>query len=123
MGLFAWRGGWYAVRDELPVALLAGLLLYAVNVGRVTVTDTGVSFHTAGTRLDPDAVVPSALVREVRVGPAPEGWPAPRRRGGWWPGRTRVAVRHTAGDGEEAFTLWARDPEAFAEALGAPLTR
>lgn len=123
LGLFAWRAGSYAVRDELPVALAAGLLIYVVNVGRVTVSDSGLSFHTLGTRVDATAVVPSALVRSVRTGRAPADWPAPRRRGGWWPGRTRVAVRHLADDGEQAFTLWVRDPDAFADALGVPLTR
>jgi hypothetical protein len=34
-----------------------------------------------------------------------------------------VSVRHLADDGrtDRAFTLWARDPEAFADALGHPV--
>ncbi|WP_157943897.1 hypothetical protein [Blastococcus atacamensis] len=123
LGLFAWRGGEYAVRDELPVALAAGLAIYVVNVGRLTVSDSGLSFTTLGTRLDAAAVVPSTTVRSVRVGRAPADWPAADNRGGWWPGRTRVAVRHLADDGERAFTVWIRDPDAFAEALGVRLTR
>ena len=123
LALFAWRGGWPAVRDELPVAVAAGLAVYAVNTRRVTVSDSGLSFDTAGSRTDPADVVPSALVRAVRTGRAPEEWPRPENRGGWWPGRTRVAVRYLTDDGERAFTLWARDPEALAEALGVPLTR
>ncbi|RBY94780.1 hypothetical protein DQ244_05800 [Blastococcus sp. TBT05-19] len=123
VGLFAWRGGWYAVQDELPVALAAGLLIYAVNTGRLTVSDTGISFSAVGTGLEPASVVPSVAVRSVRTGRAPADWPAPVKRGGWWPGRTRVAVRHLTDDGDAAFTLWVRDPDAFADALGVPLYR
>jgi hypothetical protein len=121
LALFAWRAGWPAVRDELPLALAAGLAVYAVNTRRVTVSDSGISFDTAGSRTDPAAVVPAALVQAVRTGRAPEDWPRAANRGGWWPGRTRVAVRHLTDDGEAAFTLWARDPEALAAALGVPL--
>jgi hypothetical protein len=123
VGLFAWRGGWISGRGELPLALLAGLLIYVTSTGRVTVSDTGLSFDTAGRPTEPDAVIPSVAVRSVRSGPAPTDWPGPRRRGGWWPGRTRVAVRHLADDGEQAVTLWVRDPDAFADALGVPLSR
>ncbi|MCA0143873.1 hypothetical protein [Blastococcus sp. LR1] len=123
VGLFGWRGGWLAGRDELPVALLAGLLIYVTSTGRVTVSDSGLSFDTAGRQTEPDAVIPAVAVRSVRSGPAPADWPRPRKRGGWLPGRTRVAVRHVGDDGEQASALWVRDPEAFADALGVPLTR
>ncbi|MGY2084154.1 hypothetical protein [Blastococcus sp. SYSU DS0539] len=123
MALFAWRGGWPAAREELPLALAAGVVVYAVNTRRVTVSDHGLSFDVAGTRTDASSVIPSALVRDVRTGRPPAGWPSPAKRGGWWPGRTRVAVRYRTDDGEQALTLWARDPAAFAEALGVPPTR
>ncbi|MGY1847386.1 MULTISPECIES: hypothetical protein [unclassified Blastococcus] len=123
LGLFGWVGGWPAVREELPLALLAGLAVYLLNTRRVTVSDHGLSFDVAGSRTDPEAVVPSALVQEVRVGPAPADWPRPEKRGGWWPGRNRIAVRYLGDDGEQALTLWVRDPAAFADALGIPLTR
>lgn len=121
VGLFAWRGGWPAAREEFPLAAVAGLAVFLVNTRRLTVSDHGISFDVAGTRTDPAAVVPSALVREVRVGPVPADWPAPTKRGAWWPGRTRVAVRYSGDDGEQSFTVWARDPEAFAGAVGVPL--
>jgi hypothetical protein len=123
VALFVWRGGWVTGRGELPVALLAGLLVYATSTGRLTVSDAGLSFDTAGRQVEPDGVVPSVSVRSVRLGAAPADWPSPRKRGGWWPGRTRVAVRHVADDGDQAFALWVRDPETFADALGVPLTR
>ncbi len=123
LALFAWRGGWPAVTEELPVALAAGLAVYAVNARRLTVSDSGLSFDTAGSRTEPDAVVPSVMVRAVHAGRAPADWPRAVSRGGWWPGRTRVAVRYLTDDGEAAFSLWVRDPEAFADALGVPLTR
>jgi hypothetical protein len=123
LGLFGWGGGWAAVRDELPVALAAGLVVLLLNVSRTTVTDHGLSTDLAGTRVAPGRVTALVEVREVRAGRPPGDWPAAKRRGGWMPGRTRVAVRHLAADGttEQAFTAWVRDPEAFAEALGAPL--
>ncbi|WP_346622684.1 hypothetical protein [Blastococcus montanus] len=123
LALFAWRGGWPAARDELPLALVAGLAVYAVNTRRVTISDHGLSFDVAGTRTDPSAVIPSVLVRDVRTGRPPADWPRPEKRGGWWPGRTRVAIRYLTDDGERAVTLWARDPAALADALGVPLTR
>ena len=123
LALFGWRGGPTAVRDELPIALAAGLAVYAVNTRRVTVSDSGLSFDSAGSRTDPSGVVPSVLVQAVRTGPPPAGWPPAERRGGWWPGRTRITVRHLTDDGEAAFTLWARDPAALAAALDVPLTR
>jgi hypothetical protein len=124
LGLFAWRVGWSAaVRDELFLALLAALAVYAVNTRRITVSDHGLSFDVAGTRTDPAAVVATATVRSVRTGRPPADWPAATKRGGWWPGRTRVAVRHLSDDGEQAFTFWARNPDAFADALGMTLDR
>ena len=123
LALFGWTAGWPAAREELPLALAAGIALYALSTGRVTVSDHGVSFDVAGRRTDESTVLPSVLVREVRTGGAPAEWPSPKRRGGWWPGRTRVAVRYLADGGEQSVTFWARDPAAFAEALGVPLTR
>lgn len=123
LALFGWLAGSEAVRDELPLALVAGLAVYVLNTRRVTVSDHGLSFDVAGGRTDPADVIPSALVQEVHAGPAPAGWPEADRRGGWWPGRERVAVRHLGEDGEQALTVWVRDPAAFADALGAPLTR
>ncbi|MGY1683170.1 hypothetical protein [Geodermatophilus sp. SYSU D01176] len=123
LGVFGWGGGWPAVRDELPLVLAAGAVVLLLNTSRTTVSDHGLSFDVAGARTDPSRVVPLVQVREVRRGRPPEGWPAAERRGGWWPGRTRVAVRHGSGDGagEQALTTWVRDPEAFADALGRPL--
>ncbi|TYP87483.1 hypothetical protein [Blastococcus xanthinilyticus] len=123
LALFAWTGGWPAARGELPLALAAGAALYALSTGRLTVSDSGMSFDVAGRRTDPATVLPSALVQEVRAGGAPPEWPRPADRGGWWPGRTRVAVRYRAEDGAAAVTLRVRDPEAFADAVGVPLSR
>jgi hypothetical protein len=123
LGLFSWGGGWAAVRDELPVALVGGLVVLLLNVSRTTVTDHGLSTDVAGTRADPGRVTALVEVREVRAGRPPVDWPAAKRRGGWMPRRSRVAVRHLADDGEQAFTLWVRDPDAFASAIGVPLAR
>jgi hypothetical protein len=123
LGLFGWFAGVEAVREELPLALVAGLAVYVLNTRRVTVSDHGLSFDVAGSRTDPADVIPSVLVQEVRAGRAPADWPQVDRRGGWWFGRTRVAVRHLGDDGEQALTVWIRDPAVFADALGAPLTR
>jgi hypothetical protein len=124
LGFFWWNGGWPAVADEAPLAVGLGLLVLAANVGRLTVTDHGVSADVPAARTNPASIVPRVLVREVRAGAVPAEWPAPARRGGWLPGRTRVAVRHLADDGtERAFTRWVRDPAAFAEALDQPLRR
>jgi hypothetical protein len=122
LGVFAAGGGRAAVVDEAPLALGAGLLVLALNVGRLTVTDHGLSADIPATRTNPAAIVPLVLIREVRVGRPPTEWPQATRRGGWWPGRTRVAVRHLAEDGmtQTAFTRWVRDPGTFAEALGHP---
>ncbi|MFD2093034.1 hypothetical protein [Blastococcus deserti] len=123
LGVFAWGGGWTAMVDEAPLAVGAGLIVLVLNVGRLTVTDHGVSTDVPATRTKPESIVPLVLVREVRVGAVPPGWPTAAGRGGWLPGRTRVAVRHLADDGatEQACTRWIRDPEAFAEALDHPL--
>jgi hypothetical protein len=123
LGVFAWGGGRAAAVDEAPLALGCGLIVLALNIGRLTVTDHGLSADIPATRTNPASIVPLVLIREVRVGAVPAEWPLPARRGGWLPGRTRVAVRHLADDAtaERAFTRWIRDPEAFAEALGHPL--
>lgn len=123
LGLYGWHGGWPAVADEAPLALGLGLLVIAANIGRLTVTDHGLSADVPAARTNPASIVPLVLVREVRAGAVPAGWPAPARRGGWLPGRTRVAVGHLAADGvtDRAMARWVRDPEAFAEALDRPL--
>ncbi|MBB3082564.1 hypothetical protein [Geodermatophilus sabuli] len=124
LALFAWTGGTSAALGELPLALLLGVAVVVLSAARMTVSDSGLSFDVAGLRRTSSLhVVPRSLVREVRRGTPPEGWPKGRSRGGWWPGRTRVAVRHLAagGDGEKTLTVWVRDPEAFAAALGVPL--
>jgi hypothetical protein len=123
LGVYAWDGGWTAVTDEAPLALGLGLLVLVLNVGRLTVTQHGLSADVPATRTNPASVVPLALVRGVHVGPPPPDWPRAVPRGGWLPGRTRVAVRHLGDDAatDRAFTRWVRDPAAFAEALGHPL--
>jgi hypothetical protein len=116
-------GGAAAVR-EVPVAVVLGVAVLVFSTGRFTVSDVGLSTDISGLRQTSSfGVVPLALVREVVPGPPPAGWPRARRRGGWWPGRSRVSVRHLADDGrtDRAFTLWVRDPEAFADALGHPV--
>jgi hypothetical protein len=124
LGAFGWVGGWSAVRGELPLALIAGVGVLVLSTGRLTVSDHGVSFDAAGIRTDAETIVPLVTLREVRLGGPPDGWPAPKRRGGRWPGRTRVAVRHLTDDGAaRAFTVWVRDPDAFAAAIGVPLDR
>ncbi|MGY1820972.1 hypothetical protein [Geodermatophilus sp. SYSU D00079] len=122
LALFAWTGGTSAVLGELPLALVLGGAVVVLSTARLTVSDSGLSFDVAGLRRTSSLhVVPRSLVREVRRGTPPEGWPKARSRGGWWPGRTRVAVRHLAGGEDKAFTVWVRDPAAFAGALGVPL--
>jgi hypothetical protein len=123
LGVFGWGGGWTAVVDEAPLALGAGLLVLLLNIGRFTVTDHGMSADVPATRTRTSGIVPLALVREVRVGDVPADWPAAPRRGGWLPGRTRVAVRHLDDDAvtDRALTRWIRDPQAFAGALDQPL--
>ncbi|TFV64341.1 hypothetical protein E4P41_02005 [Geodermatophilus sp. DF01-2] len=124
LGLAAWVGGPGSVAAEVPLAVLLGVAVLVLSTTRLTVSDSGLSFDVAGLRRTSSVhVVARSLVQEVRRGRPPEGWPKGKRRGGWWPGRTRVAVRHLSTDGadEQAFTAWVRDPEAFAEALGRPL--
>jgi len=123
LAVFGWGGGRAALLDEAPLALGLGLLVLLCNVGRLTVSAHGMSLDVGATRTPPSGVIPLLLVREVRVGHPPEGWPPAARRGGWLPGRTRVAVRYVAADRatEEAFTRWVGDPRAFAAALDHPL--
>jgi hypothetical protein len=125
LGLYGWNGGWPAVLDEAPLAVGLGVLVIAANIGRLTVTDHGVSADVPAARTNPASIVPLVLVREVRTGALPADWPPPARRGGWLPGRTRVGVRHLAADGatDRAFTRWVRHPQAFAEALDQRLRR
>jgi hypothetical protein len=124
LGFLGWRDGGAAVTDELPLALgLAALVLLGAT-GRLTVSDVGVSTDIAGLRQTSSfGIVPRVLVTGVVLGAAPAGWPKPDRRGGWWPGRRRVTVRHLDSDAltEKAFTVWVRDPAAVADALGRPL--
>jgi hypothetical protein len=118
------RDGAGAVGHEAPLAAVLGVVVLFFSTGRFTVSDVGLSTDIAGLRQTSSfGVVPLALVREVVPGKAPAGWPRVRRRGGWWPGRRRVSVRHLAVDGEteRAFTIWVRDPEAFADAVDHPL--
>lgn len=121
--LFGVVGGWPALRGEIPLALLAGAAVLVLSTIRVTVSDHGLSFDVAGTRADPARVVPLIAVREVATAPLPADWPTPRRRGGRWPGRTLVGVRHFDDGEDRALTLWVRDPDEFADALGVPPRR
>ena len=120
LGFFGWLGGAQAFRDEAPLAIGLGLIVLLLSVCRFTVSDHGLSTDVAGSRTSPSNVIPLMLIRDVRLGDAPEGWPKPARQGGRWPGRQRIAVRHLAEDGrtEKAFTHWVRDPKEFAAALG-----
>lgn len=116
--------GWAAAREELPLAVGLGVAVLVLATGRFTVSDHAVSSDIAGLRQTSSfGVVPLVLVEDVAVAPAPADWPRARRRGGWWPGRTRVVVRHLHGDGaqDRAFSIWVRDAAALAEALDRPL--
>jgi hypothetical protein len=120
------RDGAGAAGHEAPLAAVLAVVVLLFSTGRFTVSDVGLSTDIAGLRQTSSfGVVPLALVLDVVAGKAPTGWPRTRRRGGWWPGRRRVSVRHLANDGEteRAFTIWVRDPEAFADAVGAPPSR
>jgi hypothetical protein len=124
LGHLGARDGGTAVTDELPLAVTLALVVVVFSTGRLTVSDSAVSTDIPGLRQTSSfGVVTLGLVREVVAGAPPAGWPRARRRGGWLPGRHRVSVRHLAPDGESerAFTVWVRDPAAFAEALGHPL--
>ncbi|WP_448624564.1 hypothetical protein [Geodermatophilus sp. URMC 64] len=124
LAFLGWRDGAAAVTDEVPLVLVLSALVLAFSTGRLTVSDFAVSTDIAGLRQSSSfGVVTLGLVRDVVRGAPPAGWPRAKRRGGWWPGRTRVAVRHLGPDGEtdRAFTVWVRDPAAFAEALDRPL--
>ncbi|MCW2695976.1 MAG: hypothetical protein JWR62_1061 [Modestobacter sp.] len=124
LGFLAWLDGAAAVTAELPLALALAALVLAGSTGRFTVSDHGVSTDIAGLRQTSSfAVVPRVLVTDVVAGPPPADWPRAKRRGGWWPGRHRVSVRHLGSDAldEQAFTGWVRDPAAFADALDHPL--
>ena len=124
LGLIAWWRGGAAVAEEAPLAVGLGVAVLVLSTGRLTVSDHGLSTDIAGLRQTSSfGVVTRGLLREMRRGNPPADWPKAKSRGGWWPGRTKVAVRHLAPDGEtdRAFTVWVRDPEAFADALDLPL--
>jgi hypothetical protein len=126
LGFLGWRDGGAAAADELPLAVGLGMLVLLGATGRFTISDHAVSTDIAGLRQTSSfGVVPLVLVTEVVEGRAPQGWPKARNRGGWWPGRRRISVRHLDLDGltEKAFTVWVRDPAAVAAALGRPLPR
>lgn len=114
-----------AAADEAPLAVGLGLLILVLATSRFTVSDFAVSGDIAGIRQTSSfGIVPLVLVEDVAVSPAPADWPRAARRGGWWPGRTRVVVRHLGSDGaaDKAFGVWVRDPAEFAEALDRPLS-
>jgi hypothetical protein len=124
LAFLGWRDGGAAAANETPLAIGLGVVVLVFSTGRLTVSDSGVSTDIAGLRQTSSfAVVTRGLVQDVVRGAPPTDWPKAKRRGGWWPGRNRVAVRHLAPDAEteRAFTVWVRDPEAFADALGHPL--
>jgi hypothetical protein len=124
LSFLAWRDGSAAAADEAPLVIGLGLLVLLGSTGRLTVSDHGLSTDIAGLRQTSSfGVVTRGLVLDVRRGDPEADWPRAKRRGGLWLGRTRVAVRHLAPDGEteRAFTVWVRDPEAFADALDHPL--
>jgi hypothetical protein len=126
LGYLGLRDGAAAVSTELPLALGLAVLVLVFSTGRLTVSDFGLSTEIPGLRQTSSfGVVTLGLIQDVVRGAPPGDWPRTRRRGGWWPGRTRVAVRHLAPDAEteRALAVWVRDPDAFADALGVPLTR
>jgi hypothetical protein len=126
LAFLGWRDGGAAVADELPLAIGLAVVVLLGATGRFTIGDHAVSTDIAGLRqVSSFAVVPRVLVSEVVEGRAPQDWPTPKQRGGWWPGRRRISVRHLDTDGltDKAFTVWVRDPAAVADALGRPLPR
>ena len=113
-------GGGAAAAGEAPLAIGLAVVVLLGATGRFTIGDHAVSTDIAGLRQTSSFdVVPLVLVTEVVEGRPPTGWPKARHRGGWWPGRRRISVRHLDTDGltERAFTVWVRDPTAVAEAL------
>ena len=123
LAFLGWRDGGAAVSDELPLALGLAVIVLIGATGRFTISDHAVSTDIAGLRQTSSfGVVPLVLVTEVVDGRPPAGWPKARSRGGWWPGRHRVSVRHLDLDGqtEKAFTVWVRDPAAVTDALDRP---
>ncbi|KQS66213.1 hypothetical protein [Modestobacter sp. Leaf380] len=125
LGVLALIDGPAAARDEAPLAVGLGLLVLVLATSRFTVSDHGLSGDIAGIRQTSSfGIVPLVLVEDVAVAPAPADWPRAKRRGGWWPGRTRVVVRHLGGDGvaDKAFSVWVRDADGFADALDRPLS-
>ena len=124
LGFLGARVGAASVAAELPVAFGLAALVLLGSTGRFTVSDHGVSTDIAGLRQTSSfGVVPRVLVTDVAAGSPPSDWPKPRRRGGWWPGRRRISVRHLGDDAltEKSFTVWVRDPAAVADALDRPL--
>ncbi|WP_369137349.1 hypothetical protein [Modestobacter versicolor] len=124
LAFLGWRDGRAAVTGELPLAIGLGLVVVLGATARFTISDHAVSSDIAGLRQTSSfRVVPLVLVAEVVEGRPPAGWPKARSRGGWWPGRRLLSVRHLDLDGltEKAFTVWVRDPAAVADALGRPL--
>jgi len=109
----------------IAFAVLLAVVILAVSTYRVTISNHGISFDIAGLRqVSSFGFVPLHAVRDVRLGPSPEDWPKARLKGGWWPGRRRVNVRHLDQDATpRAFHVWVSDPEAFGTAmLGRPLS-
>jgi hypothetical protein len=117
-------GGPSTGAGEATVAVPAGLAVLVLSTTRLTVSDAGISSDVAGLLgTSSRHVLGTSQVLEVRRGSPPADWPETARRGGWWPGRTPVAVRHLSDDGttEQAFTTRVRNPKALAAALSRPL--
>jgi hypothetical protein len=126
LGFLGWRDGAAAIADEAPLAVGLGIVVLLGATARFTIGDSAVSSDIAGLRQTSSfGVVPLVLVSEVVEGRPPQSWPPARNRGGRWPGRRRISVRHLDADAvtEQAFTVWVRDPAAVADALGRPLPR
>jgi hypothetical protein len=126
LAFLGWRDGGEAAAGEAPLAIALGVVVVLGATARFTIGDHAVSSDIAGLRQTSSfGVVPLVLLSEVVEGRAPAGWPKPRNRGGWWPGRRRISVRHLDTDGltDKAFTVWVRDPATVADALDHPLPR